>query len=304
LAITIFNQISRNKNKSFFLIIFFILFLSLLGFILGTALGLSEEEIIGSVVFAVFLSSISAIISWYFSDKIVLVISKAKELNPDSSPEAREIYRLVENVAIRANIPIPRIYIVDDSAPNAFATGRNPKKGVIALTTGIIDELDRQELEGVIAHEAAHIQNFDIRFMTLVTVLVGTTSLVSDLFLRATFWSAGGKKSDNNQAQVIFMILGIVFAILAPIIAALIQFAISRKREFLADASAAQITRNPMGLASALRKISEDKEPLEVANSATAHLYIANPLKKDFVHKLFSTHPKTEDRIKALEEMV
>jgi len=212
-----------------------------------------------------------------------------------------QLHRLVENLSITAGIPKPKIFLIDDSAPNAFATGRDPKHAAIAVTSGLLEKLNKNELEGVLAHELSHIGNYDIRLMTIVVVLYGIIALVSDFFLRS-LWFRG--RDRDSQGQAIFMLIGIVLAILAPIAALLIQLAISRKREYLADASGALLTRYPEGLASALEKISRDHEPLEVANRATAHLYITNPFKGQSITTLFSTHPPAEDRIKKLEEMI
>jgi heat shock protein HtpX len=216
------------------------------------------------------------------------------------------LYHLVENLCIAAGIPIPKIYVIDDSATNAFATGRDPHHAVICFTTGILQKLNKSELEGVAAHELSHVQNYDIRMMSIVTILVGTVTLAADFFMRSMWF--GGKDNDSKgSAQGIFILIGIGLAILSPIIATLIQLAVSRKREYLADASGALLTRYPEGLASALEKISKDKEPLEVANNATAHLYIINPFKgknmANWFSSLFNTHPPIEDRIKILRSM-
>ncbi|GAB4141040.1 MAG: zinc metalloprotease HtpX [Patescibacteria group bacterium] len=301
----IFSEQDRNKRKSIFLVLIFIVFITLLGAIFGAALGLPQEEWVGSIIFALIFSSISAFVSYFFSDKIVLMISGAKKVDPEKN---KELYRILENLCMASGLPIPKFYIIDDTAPNAFATGRNAEHGVVCVTTGLLQKLDRSELEGVIAHELAHIGNRDILFMTLVSVLVGTVSLLSDLFLRFTYFNRGGKKhsdeNGNGQIQIVLIIAGLVLAIFAPIIAILIQLAISRKREFLADATGAQICQNPEALARALDKISKDTEPLEAANSATAHLYIVNPLKDGQISKLFSTHPPVEERIAKLLGMV
>lgn len=241
-------------------------------------------------------------ISYYWSDKIVLAISRAKLIDEKSN---KEIYRLVENLTIAAGLPVPKIYVIDDTAPNAFATGRDPKHAALALTSGIIQKLNKQELEGVIAHELSHIGNRDTLVMTVVSVLVGTIALLSDFFLRSMWF--GGHDDRDNKGNTIFLVLAIVAAILAPIVATLIQLALSRRREFLADASAVLLTRYPTGLANALAKISADREPLEVANRGTAHLYIINPLKGQqavgWFANLFNTHPPIQARIKALQEM-
>lgn len=277
----------------------FLLVIIGLGFVFSQAYGTPEI-----LFFAVIFSTVSALISYFFSDKIALSMSGAKEINLQSSPE---LYRIVENLSITAGLPLPRIYIIEDTALNAFATGRNPKNAVVAVTRGLLEKLDKTELEGVLAHELSHIGNYDIRFMTLVVVLVGIITLLADWMLRMSFF--GGKRDNNNSGSPIFLLIGVGLAILSPIIAMLIQLAVSRKREFLADATGALITRYPEGLASALEKIAADHEPLEVANKATAHLYISNPLKdhekdgQSWFAGLFNTHPPIAERIKRLREM-
>jgi len=217
------------------------------------------------------------------------------------------LYNVVEGLSIAAGVPAPKCYVIDDTAPNAFATGRNPKNSVICVTTGLLQKMNRAELEGVIAHEMSHIKNYDIRLQTLAVVMVGVVALLSDWIMRSFWWGGGRRRGgrDKSGAGAIFVVVGLLLAVLGPIISQLIRLAISRKREFLADASGAMLTRYPPGLASALRKISTDTEPLEAANKATAHLYIVNPLKdiKGAVNKLFSTHPPIEERISALEKM-
>lgn len=255
------------------------------------------------LVAAVLFSLFQTLISYYYSDRITLAISRAK---PVSRTEPfLELHRLVENLAITAGLPKPKIYLISDSAPNAFATGRDPKRAAIAVTTGLLGKLNKNELEGVIAHELSHVGNYDIRLMTIVVVLVGVVALLSDWFLRWSWWG-GGRRNNNEGGQIgaILLLIGIILAIVAPIAATLIQLAISRKREFLADASGVLLTRYPEGLAEALEKISKDPEPLEVANRATAHLYFANPLKNKKVSSLFSTHPPVEERIRALRKML
>jgi heat shock protein HtpX len=244
---------------------------------------------------------------YYSSDKVVLAISRARPVTKDEYPY---LYNVVEGLAIAAGVPTPRCYVIDDTAPNAFATGRNPQNAVICVTTGILEKLNRVELEGVIAHEMSHIKNFDIRLQTLVVVMAGVVALLSDWILRSFFWGGGRRRGGRagrggGGAGAILIVVGLVLAALSPFIATIIQLAISRKREFLADASGAMLTRYPPGLASALRKISADPEPLEAANKATAHLYIVNPLKnvRGAVNRLFSTHPPIEERIAALEKM-
>jgi heat shock protein HtpX len=248
------------------------------------------------------LSGVSATASYFAGDKLVLAQSQARELAPGEEPQLRNI---VETLSIGLGIPPPRIYLIDDSAPNAFATGRDPQHASIAVTRGLIDKLDRTELEGVIAHELSHVGNHDIRVMLLVTVLVGTIALLSDWMLRSFAWGGGGRRGRDRGGGGIIVIIAIALAILTPIVATLIQLAVSRQREYLADASGALLTRYPPGLASALRKIAADKEALEVANKATASLYFANPLKDAprALDGLFDTHPPIAERIRRLEAM-
>jgi heat shock protein HtpX len=298
----VYEQISRNKWKSAFLVFFFMAFVFFLTWIFGEVTGWGKE----GLVLAVVISMAMAAVGYYSSDKIVLAISRARPVTKEEFPH---LYNVVEGLAIAAGLPKPRCYVIDDTAPNAFATGRNPEKAVICVTTGLLQKLDRVELEGVVAHEMSHIKNYDVRLQTVVVVMAGVVALLSDWILRSFFWGGGRRRTSRDRggggAGTLFLIVGLALAVLSPIIAALIQFSISRKREFLADASGAMLTRYPPGLASALRKISADKEPLEAANKATAHLYIVNPLKnvKGAVNKLFSTHPPVEERIAALEKM-
>lgn len=255
------------------------------------------------LVIAVLIAVTQALVSYYYSDSITLAISRAKEV-PRKEPFLA-LHRVVENLSLTAGLAKPQIYMIEDSAPNAFATGRDPKHAAIAVTSGLLEKLNKTELEGVIAHELSHVGNYDIRLMTIIVVLVGVVALMSDFFLRWT-WFGGGRRRDSEgggQIQLILFIVAIVLAILAPLAATLIQLAISRKREFLADASGALLTRYPEGLANALEKISQDNEPLEAANRATAHLYIADPFKKK-VSSLFMTHPPVQERIKRLRAMI
>ena len=293
-------QISSNKWKSGLLVFFFVAFVIFLGWIFG------ETTVWGhyATVIAIAVASVGALVGWYNSDKIVLKMSRAR---PAEKSEYPHLYNSVEGLAIAAGIPMPALYVIDDSAPNAFATGRNPEHAAIAVTTGLLDKLNRVELEGVIGHEMSHIADYDTLLMTITVILVGTVALVSDWMLRTFIWGGGRrrKSAGGGQAGAILMIVALVLAILSPIIAQLIRFAISRKREFLADANGARLTRYPEGLASALEKIARDTEPLEVANKATAHLYIENPLKehRGGMNNLFSTHPDVEARIAALRSM-
>lgn len=296
---TLYNNSDSNKRKTWFLFSGFLIFTILIGYFFSIAM---ENSNILYIV--VFFSIMTSFFSYWFSDKIVLGMSKAKELKFEDN---KDIYRLVENLCITVGLPLPKIYIIEDSAPNAFATGRNPKNGVIAMTTGLIDKLEKSELEGVIAHELSHIRNYDILIATLTTVLVGMIVLLADWFRHWAFYSGGRSKDEKGQLQLIIIIVAIVLSILAPIFAYMMQFAISRKREFLADSDGALTTRYPEGLARALEKISADPEELEVANRATAHLYISSPLKgrnkKGFFARAFMTHPPVEDRVKALREI-
>jgi len=296
-----YEQIARNKWKSIGLIAFFIAFIFLLTWFFEVLTGWGK----GGLVLAVAVSMVMAAIGYYSSDKIVLGISRAR---PATREEFPYLYNVVEGLAIAAGIPAPRCYVIDDTAPNAFAAGRKPETAVICVTTGILDKLNRAELEGVIAHEMSHIKNYDVRLQTLVVVMAGVVALLSDWMLRSFMWGGGRRRSNRSgggAAGGILILVGLALAVLSPLIATIIQLAVSRKREFLADASGAMLTRYPAGLASALRKIAADKEPLEAANKATAHLYIVNPLKdiKGAVNRLFSTHPPIEERIAALEKM-
>ena len=289
-----YEQISENKRNTILLIIGFSIFVVFLSWILGEVWA-QGGGLIG-IIFGIIFLIIFVSINYFFADKIVLGISGARELKKNEYPY---LFNLIDGLAIAAGIPKPKAYVINDTALNAFATGRDPEHGVIVVTTGILQKMDRQELEGVIAHEMSHIKNYDIRLMTLIVVMVGLTALLSDIMLRSIFW--GGHRRDKGGA--IFLIVGIVLAIITPIIAMMIKFAISREREYLADASAALLTRNPDGLANALKKLSQDKEVLEAANKATAHLYISNPLKnrKGFMDGMFSTHPPIQDRIQRLK---
>jgi heat shock protein HtpX len=298
-----YEQISRNKWKSAALVVFFMAFIFLLTWFFEYITGWGK----GGLVLAVVVSMVMAAAGYYSSDKIVLAISKARPVTKEEYPY---LYNVVEGLAIAAGVPTPRCYVIDDTAPNAFATGRSPQNAVICVTTGLLTKLNRVELEGVVAHEMSHIKNYDVRLQTVVVVMAGVVALLSDWMLRSFFWGGGRRRGGRERggsggAGAILIVVGLALAILSPLIATIIQLAVSRKREFLADASGAMLTRYPPGLASALRKISADTEPLEAANKATAHLYIVNPLKniKGTVNKLFSTHPPIEERIAALEKM-
>lgn len=291
---TIYQSYDRNSRLTWVYLTLFFVFVIGVGYVFAGALGDSTVLYV-----AVAVSVLMSVASYWWSDRIVLSMSNAHEL---SFEENKEVYRLVENLAITAGLPMPKVYIMEDTALNAFATGRDPEHGVICLTTGIIARLEKNELEGVIAHELSHIGNRDTLVSTVVVILVGFVALLADWFRHAAFYGFGRRDGDRNTHPAL-IILAIILSILAPLFAMLIQLAISRKREFLADASGALLTRYPEGLASALQKISGDTEPLEAANRATAHLYIANPLKGKSVAKLFMTHPPIEERIAALRGM-
>ncbi len=293
------SQISANKTKTVVLMAGFTVFVVLIGYIFGQALGYGNSLMWTAVLFSVF----SSFISYYWGDRMVLAMSGAR---PADRKRDFDLFTVAENLSIASGIPKPKLYIIEDTAMNAFATGRDPQHAVVCATTGIIERLDRRELEGVIAHELSHIKNFDIRLMAVVAVLVGTVAFLADMFLRNLWWG-GHRDRDDDRSNGPLLLIGIVLAIITPILAMLIQLAISRRREFLADASAANLTRYPEGLAKALEKLTKDKEVLEAATNATAHLYITNPFKgKQFAawfSGLFNTHPPIEERIKLLRAM-
>lgn len=294
---TLYNQADKNTRLTWVYIAGFLVFVIAVGYIFAGAMG-NSAILYGAVIFSIVMS----FGSYWWSDKIVLAMSGAKLVTHDNG---KEIYHIVENLCITAGLPVPKIYIIEDTAPNAFATGRDPEHAVICVTTGILAKLEKTELEGVIAHELSHIGNRDILLSTVVVVLVGFITLLADWFRHWAFW--GGKSRDNDsgggQLRMILVVVAIVLSILAPFAAMLMQLAISRKREFLADADGALLTRYPDGLARALEKISADTEPLEAANRATAHLYIVNPFRGKKISKLFMTHPPIEERVKALRGM-
>lgn len=301
---------SANKIKSFVVTAFFLVFSFLTIYVLTSAFGYYagyQPTGLGYFGVALIFSGVSTFISYYFSDKIVLGISGARPANPN---EDKLFTQVANNLCIGAGIPLPKLYVIEDSAPNAFATGRDPKHAVVCATTGLLSKLNRTELEGVIAHELTHVKNYDIRLMSIVSVMVGLIALLGDWFLRARFWGGNRNRDDDNGSfGAIIMVLGIIFAILSPIISQLIQLSISRRREFMADAGGVEITHQPQGLISALEKISGDNEPLEAANKATAHLYLVNPFKSSTnkaikaFSNLFNTHPPIEERIAILQKM-
>lgn len=291
-----YEAIERNVRGTWLLFAAFVLVVVALGYVFGE---LVELGYAGGAVAAV-LALLGAWASYYHSDRLVLAISGAREAPRERYPY---LYNTVEGLAIAAGVPPPRLYLIEDSAPNAFATGRDPEHAVIVVTTGLLDKLDRLELEGVLAHEMAHIQNYDIRLATVAAVLVGVVALMSDWLLRGLRF--GRRRGGRDGGGGVLVLVGLVLALLAPIVAQLLRLAISRRREFLADASGAMLTRYPEGLASALEKIAADPEPLEAANKATAHLYIIDPLREwgGVVNALFNTHPPVEERVRRLREM-
>ena len=301
---TAYTQVSSNRLKTWLIMFFFAFFVTVVFYVFASAYGFDAPSALGISGIALIIAGIMNFFSYYTSDKLVMAISGAKQIQKKDNPD---LFRTVENLCIASGLPMPKIYIIEDTAPNAFATGRDPKHAAIAFTGGILSKLSKLELEGVTAHELSHVGNYDTRLMTIVSILVGTVALAADFFLRISFYSRGDRDNDRG-GNAIFLALGLVMAILAPIIAMLIQLAISRKREFLADAFGALLTRNPDSLADALLKISKDKEPLEAANKATAHLYITNPLKNQknaigLFANLFNTHPQIDQRVKALRAM-
>lgn len=297
--LNVYEQIDRNKQKSLLVMVFFTIFVVLIAWLFTQV----AEYDLGLVGLALIFSGVISFSSYWWSDKIILSISRAK---PASRKGNFNFFTVTENLAMASQIPMPQLYVIEDTAPNAFATGRDPEHAVVCATTGLLAKLSRTELEGVIAHELSHVKNYDIRLMSLVTVLVGMISLLGDWFLRGM--GLRRKQDKNSQLGAIVFAIGLVLILLSPLIARLIRLAISRRREFFADASAAMLTRYPEGLATALEKISADQEPLEVANKATAHLYIANPLKNrhdsiGWFANLFNTHPPVNQRIEALRQM-
>ncbi len=297
--ISFYKQISRNKWKSFFLILIVFSVLIALGYIIAEIAGPDYFTII--LIVAIIVSIVYVLVGYYASDKIALASVNAKEANPREYPQ---FHNIVEGLCLASGMPKPRLYVFKSNQINAFASGRDPKHAVICVTTGTLEKLNKQELEGVLAHELSHIANFDIRFMTLTAVLVGMVAIISEIFLR-TFMYGGMKDSDNSKSHIILIIIGILLAILAPIVVQLVQFAISRKREFVADASAVKFVRSPTGLINALKKISHDnvnpeKEPK--ISKAVAPLFIAEPIKNS-IKNAFSTHPPLKDRIEILQRM-
>jgi len=295
----LYTHAESNMRKTWLLMTSFLIFVIFLGWIFSYLL---EDQIY--LIIAVFLAFFQSFFSYWYSDKIILAMTKAKPIEKNDHPQ---LYRIVENLCIAAGLPLPKIYIIDEAQPNAFATGRNKNHAVVAVTRGLLEKLEKTELEGVISHELAHIGNKDMLLQTVVVILVGIIAMLSNFFLRISYW--GGRRDEKERGSIgaVLMFLGIIAAILAPLAATLIQLAISRKREFLADATGALLTRYPEGLVRALEKIASDPNPLRVASNSTAHLFIANPFRGKqalgWLAKLFMTHPPIQERIKALREM-
>ncbi len=300
-----YDQVAANKRNSLFMAVLVIGLLGVLGFAIGYAVVGSPVGGIGATGLALAIGSISGVASFFGGDKLVLKVSGARPVDETSAPQ---LLNVVREMALAANVPMPAVYVIDDSAPNAFATGRDPAHASVAITTGLLEKLDREELQGVIGHELSHVRNLDIRFSLMVGVMVGAIAILADFFLRFTFWGGGRRSNDREGgggAQAIVFVIAIALAILAPLISRFIQLAVSRQREYLADASAIELTRNPYGLERALAKISADPEVLEVANRGTQHMYFTNPIKKFEKRSsgLMSTHPPILDRINRLREL-
>jgi len=304
---TFYREIDRNRRRSWLLVAVVIVVLGVLGGAIGYATGFGWL----GVVMAVVLASAMSVGSWFAGDSLVMATSGAREVDRAKPAERyQQLLNVVEEMRLAGGLPPPRVWVIEDSAPNAFATGRDPKHASVAVTTGLLDKLDREQLQGVIGHEMSHIGNLDIRFTLLVGVLVGSIALLADWFLRFTFWGGGGRRGSDDRgggggAAAIIFVLALVLAVVAPLIGRLVQASVSRTRESMADATAVELTRNPIGLARALRTISEDQEVLEVANRATQHLYIVNPIKsfEERAKSLWDTHPPIGERVRALENI-
>lgn len=304
---TFYDQIAANKRNSLLMAAFVIALLALLGFTIGWAVLGDPRGGIVATGLAVALGGLAGVGTYFRGDSLVLSVSGARRVDEGSAPQ---LLNVVREMAVAADVPMPAVYVIDDSAPNAFATGRDPAHASVAVTTGLLEKLDREELQGVLGHELSHVRNLDIRFSLVVGVMVGAIAILADFFLRFTFWGGGNRRNDRDGgggggAQIIIFVVAIVLAILAPLISRFIQLAVSRQREYLADASSVQLTRNPYGLERALAKISGDPEVLEVANRGTQHMYFTNPIKKfeERSSNLMSTHPVALDRINRLREL-
>ena len=296
---TLRNQVDSNRRRTLFLMIGFSILIIAVSYILVLALGFEGLGALGLVGIFFVVSGLINFGSYYWSDKLVLNMSGARQISKNDN---RSLFRTIENLSIASGSPMPKVFIIDDTALNAFATGRDPDHAAVVFTTGLLEKLEKLELEGVAAHELSHVRNYDTRLMSVVVILVGMVIFLVDIFFRGMLWGSFG--SNRKAGGGIILLVGVVVAILAPVLAQLVKLAISRRREFLADSSGALLTRHPDGLASALVKISQDKSTLKRANNATAHLYIENPFKgeksKNWLVKLFSTHPPVDERVKAL----
>lgn len=305
---TFYSQESANRRNSVLLAGLVVVLLGLLGFAIGGAITGTANGGLWATGIAVVVGVVLSLASYYAGDQLVLAASSAHEIDETKAPQ---LFDVVRELTIAANLPMPKVYIIDDSAPNAFATGRDPQHASVAITSGLLAKLDREELQGVLGHELSHVRNYDIRFSLIVGVLVGSIALLADFFLQWTWWGGGGRRSSRDDRSgggglgAILFVVAIVLAILAPIAAQLVQLAVSRQREYLADASSVELTRNPHGLEQALAKIASDKDVLEVANRATQHLYFTNPIKKFEARSngLFSTHPPIVERINRLRAL-
>jgi heat shock protein HtpX len=307
---TFYSEESANRRNSIFLLIIVTAFLAVFGFVIGFSIGYgSGQEVafgVGALIIAVVIGSISGVFSYYGGDKLVLASSHAREVTAEQAPQ---LYNVVSEMAIAAGVPMPKVYIIDDPSPNAFATGRDPQHSSVAVTSGLLQKMNREELQGVLGHELSHVRNYDIRFTLLVGVMVGSIALLAGFFLRYTFWFGGGRRGNDRDnggggLAIVLLLVGLVMAAVSYFFGALVQMAVSRQREYLADASSVELTRNPHGLESALAKLAADTESLHSVNGATQHLYIVNPLKKlGGGSALFSTHPPIVDRINRLRQL-
>ena len=303
---TFYDQIAANRRNSFLMAAFVVALLGLLGFAIGFAVSGEPAGGVAATALALIVGGLAGVGTYFAGDSLVLSVSGAREVDEASAPQ---LLNVVREMAIAANVPMPRVYVIEDTAPNAFATGRDPKHASVAVTTGLLEKLDREELQGVLSHELSHVRNLDIRFSLIVGVMVGAIAILADFFLRFTFWGGGrGRDRDSGGgggAQAAIFIVAIVLAILAPLISRFIQLAVNRQREYLADASAVELSRNPYGLERALAKIAGDAEVLEVANRGTQHMYFTNPIKKfeERSSGLMSTHPPIIDRINRLRQL-
>jgi heat shock protein HtpX len=312
--ILIYDRIAANRRNTLLLLagfaVFIALFFAAVGAVVAVYSGVPERDLPGAILgfagVAGAIAAVAGVVMYFAAPRTVLMISGAREVTKEQEPE---LYRVVENLSIGSGLPMPKVWVIDDTAPNAFATGRDPQHAHVAATVGLLEKLDKRELEGVIAHEMSHIGNYDIRLMTTVAVVVGLVALAADLMLRFTWYGAGARPGNRDKGggglALLVLIVAIIFIVISPIVASVMRMALSRQREYLADSSGALLCRDPAALADALEKISKDPEPLEAANKATAHMYIENPLKEhsSFLNNLFSTHPPVQERIAILRAM-